>query len=78
MITLTILKLFLVNLLSCVQKTLRAQYVVYNIHWLKCYMGAHVRIMTQQVSTFNNKVFMIDMISEPIVIKNGVVVSGHL
>ena len=41
-------------------------------------MGAHVRIMTQQVSTLHNKVFMIDLISEPIVIKNGVVVSGHL
>ena len=43
----------------------------------KGYMDAHVRIMTQQVSMLHNKVFMIDMISKPI-IKNGVVVSGHL
>ena len=48
------------------------------IHWLNGYMDAHVRIMTQQVFTLHNKVFLIDMISEPIVIKNGVVVSGHL
>ena len=41
------------------------------------YMGAHVRIMTQEVSTLHNKVFMIDMISEPIIIKNGVIVSLH-
>ena len=46
------------------------------IHWLKGYMDAHVRIITQ-VSTLHIKVFMIDMISEPILIKNGAVVSLH-